>query len=116
MARGLTFRIPGFRSTRVEELYYYEAKTRALISSAVTAQLVCAFVFTYADFQTLTMLDQTIMLSEKLTSYITLVNVYVALPVFTPVAGRSYAHFMEQNGGAQYVNSEFGRYFHFCWC
>ena len=23
---------------------------------------------------------------------------------------------MEQNGGAQYVNSEFGRYFHFCWC
>ena len=48
--------------------------------------------------------------------YITLVNVYVALPVFTPVAGSSYAHFMEQNGGAQYVNSEFGRYFHFCWC
>ena len=48
--------------------------------------------------------------------FYTLVNVYVALPVFTPVAGRSYAHFMEQNGGAQYVNSEFGRYFHFCWC
>ena len=23
---------------------------------------------------------------------------------------------MEQNGGAQYVNSELGRYFHFCWC
>ena len=45
----------------------------------------------------------------------TLVNVYVALPVFTPVAGSSYTHFMEQNGGAQYVNSEFGRYFHFCW-
>ena len=38
---------------------------------------------------------------------LTLVNVYVALPVFTPVAGSSYAHFMEQNGGAQYVNSEF---------
>ena len=37
-----------------------------------------------------------------------------ALPIFTPVAGRSYAHFMEQNGGAQYVNSLFGRYFHFC--
>ena len=35
----------------------------------------------------------------------TLVNVYVALPVFTPVAGRSYAHFMEQNGGAHDVNS-----------
>ena len=46
----------------------------------------------------------------------TLVNVYVALPVFTPVAGSSCAHFMEQNGGAQYVNSEFGRYFYFCWC
>ena len=43
----------------------------------------------------------------------TLVNVYVALRVFTPVAGSSYAHFIEQNGGAQYVNSEFGRYFHF---
>ena len=36
---------------------------------------------------------------------VTLVNVNVALPVFTPVAGRSYAHIMEQNGGAQYVNS-----------
>ena len=46
----------------------------------------------------------------------TLVNVYVALPVFTPVAGRSYAHFMEQNGGAHDVNRLFGRYFHFCWC
>ena len=46
----------------------------------------------------------------------TLVNVYVALPVFTPVAGSSYTNFMEQNGGARYVNSEFGRYFHFCWC
>ena len=42
--------------------------------------------------------------------------VYVALPVLTPVAGSSYAHFMEQNGGAQYVNSEFGRHFHFKWC
>ena len=49
-------------------------------------------------------------------TFTTMVNVYVALPVFTPVAGSSYAHFMEQNGGAQYVNSEFGRYFHFCWC
>ena len=46
---------------------------------------------------------------------ITPVNVYVALPVFTPVAGSSYP-ILEQNGGAQYVNSEFGRYFHFCWC
>ena len=46
----------------------------------------------------------------------TLVNVYVSLPVFTPVAGSSYAHFMVQNGGAQYVNSEFGRYFNFCLC
>ena len=37
----------------------------------------------------------------------TLVNVYmyVALPVLTPVAGHSYAHFMEQNGGAHDVNS-----------
>ena len=23
---------------------------------------------------------------------------------------------MEQNGGAKYVNIEFGRYFHLCWC
>ena len=37
-------------------------------------------------------------------SLITLVNVYVALPVFTSVAGRPYAHFMEQNGGAHDVN------------
>ena len=37
-------------------------------------------------------------------SITTLVNVYVALPVFTSVAGRSYAHFMEQNGGAHVVN------------
>ena len=36
--------------------------------------------------------------------YFTLVNVYVALPVFTSVAGRSYAHFMEQNGGAHDIN------------
>ena len=46
----------------------------------------------------------------------TLVNVYVALPVFTPIAGSSCVHFMEQNGGAQYINSEIYRYFHFCWC
>ena len=46
----------------------------------------------------------------------TLVYVYVTLPVFTPVAGSSYAHSMEQNDGAHYVNSEFGRYFHFFWC
>ena len=46
MARGLTIRIPGSRSTRVEEMYYYEVKTRALISSAVTAQLVCS-IFAY---------------------------------------------------------------------
>ena len=35
---------------------------------------------------------------------ITLVNVYVALPVFTSVAGHSYAHFKEQNGGAHDIN------------
>ena len=46
----------------------------------------------------------------------TLVNVYVALPIFTAIAGSSYANFMEQNCGAQYVNSEFGRYCNFCWC
>ena len=46
----------------------------------------------------------------------TLVNVYVALPVITPVVGSSNAHFMGQIGGPQYVNLEFGRYFHFCWC
>ena len=48
MARGLAIRIPGSRSTRVEELFYYEANTRALISSAVTVQLVCSFIFAYA--------------------------------------------------------------------
>ena len=50
---------------------------------------------------------------DTIHTYLTLVNVYVALPVFSLVAGSSYAYFMEQNGGAQYVNSEFGRYFHF---
>ena len=30
-------------------MFYYGAKTKALISYAVTAQLICAFVFAYAD-------------------------------------------------------------------
>ena len=47
--------------------------------------------------------EQTTMAGKELKNF-TLVNVYVALPVFTPVAGRSYAHFMEQNGGAHDVN------------
>ena len=34
----------------------------------------------------------------------TLVNVNVSLPVFTSVVGRSYAHFIEQNGCAHDVN------------
>ena len=42
MARGLKFRI-----LKVEGLYYV-AKTKALISLAVTAKLICVFVFTYA--------------------------------------------------------------------
>ena len=43
MARGLRFRI-----LKVEGLYYsYLAKTKALISCAVTAQLLCVFVFAY---------------------------------------------------------------------
>ena len=42
MARGLKFRIK-----KVERLHYV-VKTKALISCAVTAQLICAFVFAYA--------------------------------------------------------------------
>ena len=42
MARGLKFRI-----LKVEGLYYV-AKTKALISLAVTAKLICVFFFTYA--------------------------------------------------------------------
>ena len=56
------------------------------------------------------------MFMKHYTPNIIMVNVYVAFPVFTPVAGSSYAHFMEKNGSAQYVSSyysEFGRYFHF---
>ena len=34
---------------RVEEFYYCVAKTKALISFSVTAKLICAFVFAYAD-------------------------------------------------------------------
>ena len=40
IARGLKFRIE-----EVEELYYRVAKTKALISFAVTAKLICVFVF-----------------------------------------------------------------------
>ena len=44
MARGWKFCM-----LKVEELYYPVAKTKALISFAVTAKLICAFVFAYAD-------------------------------------------------------------------
>ena len=44
MARGLKFRI--FRKKR--ECTIYVAKTKALISFAVTAKLICVFVFAYA--------------------------------------------------------------------
>ena len=48
MARGLEFRIE-----KEEELYYLlshfaYAKTKTLISFAVTAKLICVFVFAYA--------------------------------------------------------------------
>ena len=44
MAIGLKFRIQ-----KVEGLYYpYIAKTKAPISFAVTAKLICVFVFAYA--------------------------------------------------------------------
>ena len=43
MARGLKFGLKKKRDCAI-----YEAKTMALISCAVTAQLICAFVFTYA--------------------------------------------------------------------
>ena len=42
IARGLKFPI-----LEVEKLYYV-AKTKALISCAVTVQLICTFVFAYA--------------------------------------------------------------------
>ena len=45
-----------------------------------------------------------ILASDIIKTILTLVNVYVASPVFTPVVGRSYAHFREQNGGAHDVN------------
>ena len=38
-----------FRMKEEEGLYYHVAKTKALISFAVTAKLVCAYVFAYAD-------------------------------------------------------------------
>ena len=45
MTRGLKFRI-----WEEEELYYiYVAKAKALISCAITAQLIFAFVFAYAS-------------------------------------------------------------------
>ena len=44
MVRGWKFWI-----YKVEELYYNLAKTKALISFAFTAKLICAFVFSYAN-------------------------------------------------------------------
>ena len=46
MARGLKFWF-----YKEEKLYYLirVAKTKALISFAVTAKLICVFVFAYAD-------------------------------------------------------------------
>ena len=43
MARGLKF---GFRKQK--DCTIYEAKTKALISCAVTTQLICVFVFAFA--------------------------------------------------------------------
>ena len=41
----------------------------------------------------------------------TLVKVYVALSVFTHIAGTSYPNFVEHNGSALSLNSGCGRYF-----
>ena len=41
--RGLKFQIQ-----EIEELFYCVAKTKALISFAVTTKLICVFVFAYA--------------------------------------------------------------------
>ena len=43
MARGWTFRIK-----KVGDYIIYVVKTKALISFAVTAKLICLFVFAYA--------------------------------------------------------------------
>ena len=44
MVRGLKFRI-----YKEERLYIYVTKTKVLISFVVTAQLICAFVFAFAN-------------------------------------------------------------------
>ena len=44
MARGCNFWI-----WKVKELFYRVAETKALISFAVTAKLICAFDFAYTD-------------------------------------------------------------------
>ena len=44
MARGLIFQI-----WEVKELTIYKAKTKALISCVVIMQLICGFVFAYAN-------------------------------------------------------------------
>ena len=46
MVRGLKFHIE-----EVEGLYYLCSKNKALISYAVTVQLICVFVFAHADKQ-----------------------------------------------------------------
>ena len=46
--RGLKFQDLGSRYVDKRDCTIYIAKTKALISCAVTAQLICVFVFAYA--------------------------------------------------------------------
>ena len=48
MARGLEFLIPVYICSMYTYCTIYVAQTKALISCAVTVQLICAFVFAYA--------------------------------------------------------------------
>ena len=48
MARGFKFQM---KEVHVEGVYLYVAKAKALIICAVTAQLICAFVFACATFK-----------------------------------------------------------------
>ena len=62
---GYTATVDGlkFRIYKVEGLYYRVAKTKTLISFAVTAKLICVFVFAY--------IQKAGFLTARLTSHLT---------------------------------------------
>ena len=81
-ARSLKFRVKV-----EEELYYPSSENKALISFAVTAKLICAFVFAYADCWFSHVVAQT------LSEYCLMCAAYI----LTRLTGRPYAYKIDEN-------------------